>query len=487
MPRDLRTFTNCASPGVARSHKQLGGLAGLIISAWFQNKWITGASVIGFLFAMFFTPIGNPATWTVVAVVLIAALVDVKHWYFNERLLCITEDICAIGTIISSPTRSFDGDRKLNILLAPFTQRQCVQALRSHLDDNENLLVDPANFNDPPFHTNPPDLPSASARNNTLEPLRRYMASLRSKDPNNPDTDSNMFNQVVIGVVDRLLSDSSKDFFNHLFRKDVNHIPPGSLLSDAIPDDFDDEVQWQQPNAISTKTHFNEYRGLPEGLNPMFRFDVNRDPSSSKGHLVPYLHCEIEGNYIALLIDTVIMALVAFIASLIVLTSLFGPIGIIGAFIVLIITLLLKTTYDKWFENNGTPEEPDIDVDDPENLGGDPMTEATGDVVAVSGRWIMDTEHAQYFEIHPVRAYYLIARNVFGDEPVPIDTDEEQDQLGHENFDPTQIDVDRMDQICDFIQGTEDEDPPPQIERSAPEALSYGMTTYYGGGGFTIE
>jgi hypothetical protein len=43
------------------------------------------------------------------------------------------------------------------------------------------------------------------------------------------------------------------------------------------------------------------------------------------------------------------------------------------------------------------------------------VEERVGDVVVSYGNWIMDTEHRNYFEIHPVRAWYLVARNSVGE------------------------------------------------------------------------
>ena len=38
---------------------------------------------------------------------------------------------------------------------------------------------------------------------------------------------------------------------------------------------------------------------------------------------------------------------------------------------------------------------------------GDRASIELGDVILVYGDWIMDTEHGQYFELHPVRAIYM--------------------------------------------------------------------------------
>ena len=75
-----------------------------------------------------------------------------------------------------------------------------------------------------------------------------------------------------------------------------------------------------------------------------------------------------------------------------------------------------------------------MDWDDPE-VPGDDEGQREGDVVVTYGNYIMDTEHSNFFEIHPVRAYYLVARNNRGREPVLLNDNMEQEEYGFENFD----------------------------------------------------
>ena len=131
-------------------------------------------------------------------------------------------------------------------------------------------------------------------------------------------------------------------------------------------------------------------------------------------------------------------------------------------------------------------DEPDIDWDDPDFTGYPGVTETTGDVVVSFGSWIMDTEHQQYFEIHPVRAYYVLAQNPSGaDTPVLVDGNEDQVVVG-DNFDPTQIDNEIAVRICQIVARAEAQDPDSRVPVTGSTALSYGMTTRYGGGGNDI-
>ena len=144
MPRHLETFTTCAGPNSARPHTKMGGLAGFIIRSWYYSGVLTIIGGLAFLFGIVWA--AGPLGWSAAAVAIIIALVEIKHWYYNERLLCVRDRDCAIGTVISKPTAAFDGDRKLNLMLAPFTQLEIELCLLDHLDRNRAMLTDNANF-----------------------------------------------------------------------------------------------------------------------------------------------------------------------------------------------------------------------------------------------------------------------------------------------------------------------------------------------------
>jgi hypothetical protein len=461
MPRHLETFTTCAGPGVARPHTEMGGLAGSIISAWYFSGVLTIVGGLAFLAGLILAT--GPLGWCIAAAAVIVALVEIKHWYYNERLLCIGDPECAIGTVISEPTAAFDGDRKLNLMLAPFTQLEIRLALMSHLERNRAMLTDPANFTDGFHPSGPPTLPTAMQMSGNPSLLQNYMNELRGTDPSDTGGDSDMYNQIVIGVVDTLLLDSNvnaagepKNFLQRFYRMVAATIPDVATRN-AIPTDQDSTVVWQNPDAKSN-----------DPLNPMFRFDNT--------HTVPYLHCEIEGNYIEILLDDFIVALTAFTVG----CSLGGP--LVGAALGFL-AWLFKKIWDWITGNDGDADEPDIDWDDPNFTGYDGVTEATGDVVVAHGAWIMDTEHHSYFEIHPVRAYYLIAKNALGsDAPVLVDGNEDQVVVG-DNFDPTTVNAATANRICEIVAKAEAQDPDSRVPAAGTAALSYGMVAHYGGGG----
>ena len=474
MPRDIPTYSVCAGPGIAHSHKQLGGIAGFLTNLILYNTVPGVAFLLTILIGLILA--NSPYLWFFTGMTLIAGLNELKDWYYNTRLLCISERECAIGTVITKPTANFDGDRKINLMLAPHSQRDWVQTLLDQIRANKAMLQDPANFNDPPFHTSPPVLDQAVLDNN-FSALQAYLYPLRGKDPDDSDADSNMYRQILVGLLDRLMADPSKNFYNRLHRKDSTVIAPGTALSDAIPEDFDPDVPWRDdnppaPGAQSMRTHSNPYEDVDaETLNPMYRFDIR--------HAVGYLHCEIEGYYIKLLVDNLIIALAAFMATIALLGFFTGFAPLIGLAAALLV-YLIKWLIDKITGNDGSPGEPDLDVDDPDFPAAG-VDERVGDVVVTYGNWIMDTEHHNYFEIHPVRAWYLVARNKVG-EAVLVDGNLKQEEFGYENFDITQVDDARRGSICAAIDDSEDGQGGGVILRSGSAALSYGLTTRYGGG-----
>jgi hypothetical protein len=95
----------------------------------------------------------------------------------------------------------------------------------------------------------------------------------------------------------------------------------------------------------------------------------------------------------------------------------------------------------------------------------------------------MDTEHAQYFEIHPVKAYYVLGRNGRGAIQI-FDSAAEQAKSRTERLHNGIINASMAAVICGMAQQAEGEDPPDVITRDAPTLLSHGLRTHYGGGGF---
>ena len=127
---------------------------------------------------------------------------------------------------------------------------------------------------------------------------------------------------------------------------------------------------------------------------------------------------------------------------------------------------------------------PDVDYEDEV---GDMPVQNDGDVVATYGRWVMDGEHGEYFEIHPVLAYYIMARDGLTGDYQMVDSERERQERGFERFANDEITKELADEICNLICKYENGDTDPVILRQAPKLLSFGLTTGYGGAGFVIS
>lgn len=526
MPRDIETFTTCAGElqahfgNGAKSHYNLTGFLGFVVNTMLDSTTLGKAAFVA-VFVAILIPLllANPALAVATYFLLVGALTEAKSWYYEERLLCIDDqepcaeckeanleckNTCAIGTVTDPTKNNFDGDGVFNLMLAPYTQRDHLRALLTHFDQNQNLLQQASLYSDPPFvlnggvpliafngsvaiptSFNPNLLDDPNTTPGQIEEhrgaIRGWLGSIRGAGLQKPlrEIGSNLYNHFLIGVVDRVLSsDPARAFYKHFFRKDTAKIPLNSFTWNAIPQDFDDTKDWTAPDGTNFTPRFaNQYwlAAAAFGLNAMFRFNHKI--------LAPFLHCEIDGNRVARLINTVIAVLTAFVAAYLILSAIFGP--AIGAFLALLLAILvlLISNFIDNITGGGDAGTPDVEYEDET---GDMPTQNDGDVVATYGRWIMDTEHGEYFEIHPVRAYYIMARDGLTNSVQMVDSARERRERGFEKFANDEITKELADEICNLICKAENGNTDVVILRQAPALLSYGLTTAYGGAGITI-
>lgn len=520
MPRDIQTHTVCAGPGNAQSHYNLGGLLGFMINLVLDSTKLGKAAIVTlFLVILFALIVANPITALLTFAFVMAALEDAKTWYYKGRLLCIDDkdpcaeckdtggdckNTCAIGTVADPVKNNFDGDGVFNLILAPYEQRDHMRVLLKHVEQNRGLLQQPGPYNDPPFFlnggvpikgvagaTNIPDSFNvdvldgnpidAAAVEEHRAALANFLGQLKGPEMQQPyrEIGSNIYNHFLIGYVDRLLTaDPSKAFFKHFFRRDASKIVPNSPTWNAIPQDFDETVDWQAPNGSTFAPRMpNQYwlPGATFGLNAMFRFREKL--------LSPFLHCEIDGNVVEQLLNLVMVLLSAMVVAWLFLSTVLPP--WLAALLALLIGLALGNVIGVVTGGiDGDAGLPDVEFEDPEVETGD--AQGDGDVVAVYGRWIMDTEHGQYFEIHPVKAYFVMSRDGLSNSIQLVDSAAERKERGLERFTNREITKEVADEICQMICKTENGKDDPVILRTAPQALSYGLTTRYGGAGFVI-
>ena len=532
MPRHIETFTTCAGElqasqgSEAKSSYNLTGFLGFVVNTILDSTTLGKAAFAAvFLVILIALIAANPALAVLSFILLIAALTEAKDWYYEERLLCIDDqepcaeckdagreckNTCAIGTVADPVHNNFDGDGVFNLMLAPYTQRDHLKALLKHFDQNRNLLQQASVYNDPPFVLNGGvpvvssnggvDIPTSFNPNLLDDPnttpadiaahrraIHGFLSTVRGAGFQQPykEIGSNLYNHFLIGAVDRVLSsDPARSFYKHFFRKDPAKMPVGSYTWNAIPQDFDDTKDWQAVDGTNFTLRFPNHYWLPPtkfGLDAMFRFDAS---FQNEVILAPFLHCEIEGDRVARLLDIVMAVLTAFIAAFLIISAFFGPaIGGFLAILLAILVLLILNAIDN-ATGGGDAGLPDVDYED--EAGDDMPTQNDGDVVAAYGRWIMDTEHGEYFEIHPVLAYYIMARDGFSTDVQLVDSERERQERGFERFANDEITKELADEICSLICKYENGGTDDIIFRQAPELLSFGLATAYGGAGFVI-
>src|SRR5262249_52535498 len=165
--------------------------------------------------------------------------------------------------------------------------------------------------------------------------------------------------------------------------------------------------------------------------------------------------------------------------------SFLGPISSLLALLIALFVYWFKNAIDWVTGNDGDAGSPDVSWDEP-GTPGDGAPQRKGDVVLMYGNHIMDTDHYEFFEIHPIRAYYLLSHDPTMAAPGdPTTTPEgcDETKFSNENVLQTLVDQNFADFACALAATAEEEPPPVILERTGPTMLSYGMTTHYAGGG----
>jgi hypothetical protein len=157
MPRNIETYSQCASLGTAHFHKQIGGLIGVIIDVWLFSPVVTVAGLTGYIAWLLLA--AAPIAYCATAIAILIGLTAIKDWYYNERLLCLRDRDCVVGTVMAEPDAAFDGDRKLNLMLAPFTRLEIEDTLIEHLGNNREMLAVDGNFDQNAYPDSPPAMP----------------------------------------------------------------------------------------------------------------------------------------------------------------------------------------------------------------------------------------------------------------------------------------------------------------------------------------
>lgn len=356
MPRNLPQFAYCAAPGDSYP-MSAGNIALLTFGSLFFGAIMGGA------YWVVISGLGQAAELgCILGIVFLTMLVTgaamFKTWYYNARLMCIRHDQCTAGTVVDQPTVSTDGDRKINLLLAPFSVEETEQLMVDTLDSLRGTLA------------NVPALIDLQNRQIRFD----YVRGLSEADQQ----------RVYADLIDNgMFGQPGRAFLRHYYRRDEARM--GTPAFNESPDDT----------------------AIPS--SPMYRYD---GPI-----LVPYMHNEVDGYILGKFIDNILVALVTALVAFTALCALCAtvglPEGLCGAgaaalaAVLALLALIVATAINP--PADGDASEVDIDVEDPD-FDAPPTEMRRGDVVFVFGNWIMDEEHGNYFEIHPVKAWHLLCQ-----------------------------------------------------------------------------
>jgi hypothetical protein len=421
-------FTKCAKPGDSYSMSETGN--------WIWALIGSGAiATPGALFAYFMTKYyAGGADWSCVLTVgffltLIIMVDAIKTWYYNARLMCIHEEQCAIGTMVDAATLSMgafgDGDMKFDLLVAPFELDETRDYFRAR-------ITDPAG----PFGPGP-------VNPNDDEILANYVAGFPGEKKD----------RLYITVVHEDMMGGANQAAGRDYQRRYQ-------IRDRVAMG-DDAFDHSPPDTLAD-----------DPRNPMFRADPHKT-------LVPYMHCELEGDRFAQIMNNILVglwtALAAMVALCIVCAAfnvppwLCGPLGgLLAALLGFLAWLISDAINDP---DDHTAQQTDVDVEDPA-YDGDTATILPGDVLAIFGDWIMDEEHEKYFELHPVLGIYLICRRDGGEGP-PWETIKDlSEDRGDCPYPVSDITAQDAVDICEAINPSETGGVDIILRRDQPRALS---------------
>ncbi len=419
----MAEYSKCAAPGNSYSLTDAGDLVWTLIGSGLIAT--PGAIITWFLSGGDLSCVATIATF----LFLLSAISAIKTWYYNARLMCIQRDQCAVGTLVDAATLSMgafgDGDMKFDVLVAPFPVDEARDYFRDRITDAAS-----------PFGPGPPDP-------NDDELLANYVAGFPAEKKD----------RLYITVAHEDMMGGANQAAGRDYQRRYLIRERAAMGDDAYEHSPDDTL-------------------ADDPRNPMFRADPHKT-------LVPYLHCELEGNRFAVIMDNIMIALWTGLAASIaicVLCAVYnvpdiicGPLGgLIAALIAFLAWLIADAINDP---DDHTAQQTDVDVTDPA-YDGDTATIFPGDALAIFGDWIMDEEHEKYFELHPVKAIYLVCRSERGDDP-PWETIRDLSE-GREDCPYPVVDITAEDAraMCDAIDPSETGDIEIVIERTHSHALS---------------
>lgn len=405
-----RHYTKCAVPGDSYSWNLVGTTFGNILVGTFLL-----GTPIGVIIGVILGTLGGAICGIGVALLvgLSSTAYKFKFWYYNERLMCIDEKRCIIGTMVGNSHVSTDGDSKFDMLIAPFTVKEVHEYIIEELKADTTL-----------FGTGPG---GAGYDVGNIGAVHNYIEEFIS-EKNRIELYSRVVHQRMF------TGDAQRDYLKHMLIRDKDEMGESAFLHSPSDKYLPDPGESVNPMYRSTHT--------PTGF-----FDDVTGGSDLSETLLPFLHCELEGNVLARFLENLALTFLL-LAGVVAAACFGGPYGLIVVGILLVIIALLWKFNDGDEGDDSSPEDSGIDI-------GDADREAVvleGDVLVIYGDWIMDEEHTKYFELHPIRAIHFVLKNNSDYEVI------QELYEGFEGYDVSKILADEWATICGMVGRSEEAD-----------------------------
>lgn len=309
---------------------------------------------------------GGCVTGTILLGAVLYLCITLALWFDHRRTLCMDTAACAVGTIVHDPHSNGNGDLDLDIAVAPFSTAEQHDAVLAALKSQQGTT------------------PSSGSVNTYLA-----LAGLSATDRLDVYRHA-VDDHLLKAAPDRLFQEKyfvSTPYLDSLIKRDEVKAP----LYRCPSDDEDPSEKLPIPTPINDAVLQNTFIYLPCVI---------------EGHVVvEWLHN---------LRNALIAALVGFVAGCALCIYFTGDehnCAWIGAVVAAILAFLAWLASHLLNDPNDARASGGSGADPVGTPGGTLTTSAErGDVIVAFGSWVTYMQGNQYYEIHPVHAWYLVCR-----------------------------------------------------------------------------
>lgn len=438
MPKDIRNWSTCIPQGEKDAGQTLmeylvpdyggdwlGTTLGVTIFGFLSGAVPAGALVLFVEKVLHKTVEGGCVLGAIFLGGMIYFLVTLALWFDNKRTICMDTAACAVGTIVHDPHNNFNGDLDLDIAVAPFSPSDQQDAIRAALKSQAGVT------------------PSSGWLNTYIA-----LAGL------SPKTRLQVYEHAV---EDHYLKWPADRLYQRKYFESTPFLDP--LIQSKI-------IKKPLYRCPSDAEDASEKLPIPSSIN-----------DAVLQNTFVYLPCVIEGHVVVEWLKNARNALIAVLVGFVIGCAICiyytgdehncayagAAVGGVLGFLIWLLSHFFNDPDDtKADGSSGT--QPPAGGSTPT---GSPITSSAerGDVILAIGSWVMYRLDNQYYEIHPVHAWYLICR---GDQLF------EKGTISPEGcrFDPSRLRGADYDIICRMAHAAEAGDPAHSLTQTVEGGLA---------------